>query len=190
MKKTTPILLTFSLFIATFFILQTHQELLVFSHDKIASGEIWRLWSGHFVHTNYKHLGLNTIGFAIFLSLYTQRIQQTWVYLYVLILSSSVGIGLYLFSPEIREYAGFSAILYGLFTLAAIKYVSLKDYLLGHLVIIAISIKIIWENFNNNINNTSSDLIHAPVATDAHLYGYASAIVIAFGSTLLMKKRH
>jgi len=105
-------------------------------------------------------------------------------------LSTCVGLSLFIFSPDIIYYAGFSGILYGLFTIAALSAVLNKDLILGHTVLGILTIKVIWENIDPSINASSAALINANIATDAHLYGYLAAITLGSYSIIarLLKK--
>src|SRR5215207_6327313 len=41
------------------------QELLIYDRDKILAGELWRLFTGHFVHLSGEHLLWDMAAFAI-----------------------------------------------------------------------------------------------------------------------------
>ena len=122
---------------------------------------------------------MNTLGFIALVIIYLERITSIKLALQIFYLSSYIGLGLYIFNPEISQYAGFSGILYGLFVIASVRAITTKDYLLGYPIFLVITIKIIWENIDSTINNASAALINAPVATEAHLYGYLSALLFA-----------
>lgn len=122
---------------------------------------------------------MNTLGFIALVIIYLERIASIKLALQIFYLSSYIGLGLYIFNPEISQYAGFSGILYGLFVIASVRAITTKDYLLGYPIFLVITIKIIWENIDSTINNASATLINAPVATEAHLYGYLSALLFA-----------
>ena len=173
-SKTALIILCFIILL----IFQNFQEHLIFTHNKITSGEVWRLWSGQFVHTNYIHLMMNTTGFIALLIMYPKESFKPKLAIQILYISTCIGLWLYFFSPEIQWYAGLSGIIYGLFVIASLQASIQKDFLLGYLLFAAITIKVIWENIDSSINNTSTGLINAPIATDAHLYGYIAALTL------------
>lgn len=148
-----------------------------FEHDWMASGEIWRLVSAHWVHVGWMHLLLNGLGLVICVSLTTPGWSiKRWV-----VTSMCMGLGVSilvtLFNPEIRNYAGHSGILYGLYFLGGIALFA-RDRLIAVLVVGAIVIKILIEQFSS-MDFTTSELIGAPVITDAHMYGLLMAIAIA-----------
>ena len=75
------------------------------------------------------------------------------------------------------NYAGHSGVLYGLFILGALSLFA-HDRLIAMLVIAAIVIKVIMEQFKFYDFNTG-EIIGARVIVDAHLYGLLIAIAIA-----------
>lgn len=161
-----------------FWSVQNYYNLFVFDHTRIASGEIWRLWSSQYLHTNQNHQWLNLIGLSLFLLLYQAYLSVSKLLITLIYLSTSVGLGLFFFSPDIIYYAGFSGILYGLFITTSLSAVLNKDLILGHTVLGILTIKVIWENIDPSINASSAALINANIATDAHLYGYLAAITL------------
>ena len=164
------------LFLVMGVMMQNFQETLVFSQEKISSGEVWRIWSGQFVHINYLHLLLNGLGFGILIFLYQHSISTTQLFVQIVYLASCIGLSLYFFSPKIQLYAGFSGILYGLFIIAAIQAHIGKDYLLSYPVFLIITGKIIWDK----LDNTDINFINITVADNAHIYGYLSALIFGF----------
>jgi hypothetical protein len=47
--------------------------------------------------------------------------------------------------------------------------------------------KILWENIDPSINNSSASMIQATIATDAHLYAYLAALIL-FGGYYFFSK--
>ena len=82
-----------------------------------------------------------------------------------------------LFNPEVRDYVGYSGVLYGLYVLTAISLFS-GDRLIAGLIIAAIVIKVFMEQFQFYDFNTGN-IIGARVVVDAHLYGLLMAIAFA-----------
>jgi rhomboid family GlyGly-CTERM serine protease len=147
--------------------------------DWISTGEIWRIVTAHWVHVGWLHLLLNGLGLVICVIL----TKPGWSIRRWLISSLAMAIGisimLTLYNPEVTDYAGYSGVLYGLYVLAAINLFS-SDRLVASLIIAAIVIKVLMEQFNFYDFNTG-DIIGAHVVVDAHLYGLLMAIAIALG---------
>ena len=154
-------------------------EYFRYQHDWISTGEIWRIVTAHWVHVGWLHLLLNGLGLVICVIL----TKPGWSIRRWLISSLTLAIGisimLTLYNSVISDYAGYSGVLYGLYMLAAISLFS-SDRLVAGLVITAIVIKVLMEQFNFYDFNTS-DIIGAHVVIDAHLYGLLMAIPIALG---------
>ncbi len=164
--------------------MQFFQKNLLFLRENIQQGELWRIWTGNLVHSNYYHLALNLAGFWVFLLLFKEVMNSTKLFITLLLLISGVGIGLYIFNPELYWYAGLSGALYGLFIVGAFYALIDKDYLTGLSIIIIIPSKIIWDYVHNS-GQSNADLIGVPVSTDSHIYGIATAFII--GVFILLK---
>ena len=152
-------------------------DLLRFERDWLQSGQIWRGFTGHWVHVGWEHLLLNSAGLAICVGLARPRWSlRCWF-------TQSVGIGLGIsllftaFNPELGWYAGFSGILFGLYLLGAVALFA-SDRLVAVLMGGAIIGKVLLEQLTS-IDFDSSALIGAPVVVDAHLYGLLISIAIA-----------
>ncbi len=159
-------------------IAQLFQSDLVFYRDDINTGQWWRIISGNFVHSNYPHLFMNLAGLWIFGFLFIDSLPLKTFFTSILLLSLSVGFGLYFFDLNLQKYYGFSGVLYGLFLVGAATTIFKKDYLTGIAVAIVIIAKIIWDLINGG-STSSADLIGIPVAVHAHLYGSLGAIFIS-----------
>ena len=152
-------------------------EYFRYERDWTSTGEIWRLVTAHWVHVGWLHLLLNGLGLVICVSL-TKPGWSTRRWLTVSItMATGISIMLTLFNPEVRDYAGYSGVLYGLYVLAAISLFS-GDRLIAGLIIAAIVIKVFMEQFQFYDFNTGN-IIGARVVVDAHLYGLLMAIAIA-----------
>ena len=152
-------------------------EYFRYQRDWISTGESWRIVSAHWVHVGWLHLLLNGLGLMVCVSL----IKPGWSIGRWLVSSLVIAIGISImltwYNPEVRDYAGYSGVLYGLYVLAAIGLFS-SDRLVAGLVITMIVIKVMMEQFEFYDFNTS-DIIGAHVVVDAHLYGLLMAIAIA-----------
>jgi rhomboid family GlyGly-CTERM serine protease len=136
--------------------------------------------SGNIVHSNYPHLFLNLAGLWIFGFMFFDSLSLRTFIISTLFLCASVGIGLYLFSPELQKYYGFSGALYGLYLVGATTAILTKDLFTGIIVTLFIIGKIIWDLIYGG-SSSSSELIGIPVAVHAHLYGAIGAVLISIG---------
>lgn len=159
-------------------IFQFFQDDLVFSRNDINHGQWWRIITGNLVHSNYPHLALNLTGLWILGYLFLDSLKTKTFIISIVFLCLIVGIGLYLYTPDIQKYYGFSGALYGLFLVGATTAIIQKDFFTGLSVAVLIIAKIIWDNYNGG-SASSAELIGVPVATDAHLYGVLGASLIS-----------
>jgi rhomboid family GlyGly-CTERM serine protease len=155
----------------------TGPEYFRYERDWTSTGEIWRIVTAHWVHVGWLHLLLNGLGLVICVSLTKPGWSiRRWLTVSIT-MATGISIMLTLFNPEVRDYAGYSGILYGLYVLAASSLFS-GDRLIAGLIIAAIVIKVFMEQFKFYDFNTGN-IIGARVVVDAHLYGLLMAIAIA-----------
>ncbi len=159
-----------------------------YESDWMSTGQVWRIVSAHWVHVGWIHLGLNALGLVICVSLTSPGWSaRRWITT-TLIMGLVISILVTLNNPEIRDYAGHSGILYGLYVLGALSLYR-RDRLVAVLIIAAILVKIGMEQFAPFDFDTGK-LIGATVIVDAHLYGLLGAIAIALvWSTYTMNHR-
>lgn len=163
---------------ACLLLLQPWQESLLFQRNLIEAGQLWRLWTGNFIHTNGWHLGLNLGGFWLLIIVQQSALTPRTLLAAILFIGTGVGLGLWFFSPHIVWYAGFSGILYGLFMLSGVRYLQQRDWLLAAVLIMGVGSKAVWDWLHNGIGITTQ-WINAPIVYAAHWYGMGSGLVFA-----------
>ena len=152
-------------------------EYFRYQQDAVAGGQLWRILTAHWVHVGWMHLLLNSLSLVICVLLTSPGWSARRWLAVTLVMGLGISLLLMINNPEIRDYAGHSGILYGLYVLGALSLYP-RDRLIAVLVIAAIVIKVLMEQFSFYDFNTSS-LIGARVVVDAHLYGLLTAIAIA-----------
>ena len=149
-------------------LLQFLHDGLQYQRHLIAEGEFWRLWTGSLVHTNYWHLSMNLAGFWM-LSLIQQHSPGKWRLLgQILFLTTCVGGGLWLLSPGVVWYVGFSGVLYGLFLLSGIHLLARREWLAASVILLGVCGKTVWD-WQTGGTSPTAGLIEAPVIYAAHL---------------------
>jgi rhomboid family GlyGly-CTERM serine protease len=155
-------------------------EYLALDQQGLQYGEVWRIWTGQFVHTSWIHLGLNIAGLIALQQIFGDELERyDWGYAVVFI-SAFIGIVWYGASVlgiygSFAYVVGASALLHGLFSYAAL--LSLRgDKLLGTCVLLVIGAKIAWELFAG-ASVDSAEMIGMPVAVETHLYGYVAGLL-------------
>lgn len=146
-------------------------EALQYDRDAIASGELWRLATGHFVHLGWTHLGLNAVGVGILAMLApTIPAQRLLARLGVLLIGLSLA--LWTFCPALDWYVGLSGTLHGLAVLIALDLWG-RHAGIGPVILIGTGSKLLWESAAGSA--TSIDLGGA-VAVEAHFWGAATGL--------------
>ena len=156
-------------------------EALRFDRVSIDAGHWWLLLSCNFVHLGISHLLLNLAGLAlIYFLLWSNYDNSGWIFI-TLVSSLGVGLGLYLWNPELRWYVGFSGTLHGLIIAGAIA--DLKRYPVSGAILLALVIgKLIWEQLYGAMPG-SAEIAGGNVVVNSHLYG---AICGAFCALVLL----
>jgi rhomboid family GlyGly-CTERM serine protease len=163
------------LLVALCFLLQlVPAEAVYFERQGIAQGELWRLLSGHFVHLNWSHFGLNMAGlFMVWLFFRRYQRQVDWL-LAIVLIALLCSAGLYA-DGQLASYVGFSGVLHGLFVLGALY--ERKRYPLSGLVLLGLLLgKLLWEQWQGALPGSEA-LSGGRVAVNAHLYGALAGLL-------------
>lgn len=171
-----PILLT--LLSSALMVLNTN-DLLEFHRYKIATGEIWRIFTGQFVHANPTHLLLNIVGIGFIWLLHAEHRSQSQYYIHTAFLALWTGLGIWLFVPDIKVYTGLSGLLHGVIVWGALKdiQVGMRS---GILLFIGIWGKLAWEQYSGPSADVG-ELIQSRVAIEAHLIGAIGGLIMGLG---------
>jgi len=144
-------------------------SLLEFNRSLIQKGELWRIFTGQFVHSNWYHLLLNCGGIFLIWALHAEHTTAKSYAFNIVFLALFCGLGLYAFYPETHIYTGLSGLLHGVIVFGAIKDINtgMKS---GYLLLIGVWAKVLWEQYSGP-NADVGALINARVAIEAHLIG-------------------
>lgn len=168
----------------------------VYHRALITQGEYWRIFTGHFFHTNSYHLLLNALAVILLWALHgkyfsnhaSNNLLQNSLFHYLsLMIFCALGVscGMYFFTPETTQYVGLSGILHGVFFWGVFHDIKAKDKTVWLLLLGGVG-KLIYEQIWAS-STVVNKLIAAPVAYDAHLYGALSGFIFALASYLLMQ---
>ncbi len=151
-------------------------DFLQYERELIRQGEVWRLLTGHFTHSNYFHLLLNCGGIVLIWALHGEYYTRGQYLAYLAILSLYSSAALYIFYGQNEIYHGLSGILHGVIIIGALIDCE-KKYKTGYLLFIGVWLKIIWEQYSGP-DPQIGELIDARVATEAHLIGVIAGILV------------
>ncbi|OEY68205.1 rhombosortase [Rheinheimera salexigens] len=182
-----PVLMVAALLGLLFLLPEHFANWLMFEREALKSGQLWRLFSGQFMHLSLAHLLLNLSGIAMFWLLFAEY-TAGWRFLWLLpLLALGCSTGIWFFASNIDYYVGFSGVLYGLFAWGALQDVMQRQPF-SRLLLLVIITKVSYEFIFSPIPIAA---INAnPLATAAHFFGVISALMIISISYLFSSKLH
>lgn len=158
-------------------------DTLQFQRASIDAGSWWLLLTGNFVHLGSSHLWMNLAGFALVVALVWQHFSYRQWLLIILFSSVVVGLGLWLYNPEVEGYVGFSGTLHGLILAGCLA--DLRVYPKSAAILLTLIIgKLAWEQFAGALPGSES-VAGGSVVVDAHLYGALGGAVLGIGFIIL-----
>jgi rhomboid family GlyGly-CTERM serine protease len=98
--------------------LQIVLDLLQFDRQQILAGELWRLWTGHFIHWSSSHLAWDLVAFVVLATLVASDSVRAMVST-TLFSAVVVSLALLILQPSIELYRGLSGIDAALFVFVA-----------------------------------------------------------------------
>lgn len=149
---------------------------LEYNRLALSQGEVWRLFSGHLLHSNVYHLLMNLAGLFIIALLHAPLAKRLAFGWQLLILSFTTSIGLWFFASQISLYVGLSGVLHGILCFGAVLDIR-QGYRSGLLILIGVAIKLGLEQHYGPSAELAAK-IAAEVAIDAHLYGAISGVLL------------
>jgi rhomboid family GlyGly-CTERM serine protease len=151
---------------------------LEFDRHAIYQGEWWRLFTGHLMHANHWHLGMNVAALIVILAV--QGMHLTIARFLVLLIAGCLMIGLDILflSPGMMIYSGLSGWLHCLIIWGACADIA-KHWSSGWLILFGVFIKVIWEQIHGGSAEVVA-LIGVNVAVDAHLFGAFTGLIMFF----------
>lgn len=154
------------------------QDGLRYERSLILQGEYWRLLSAHFVHFNLIHLAMNLVGWWVFLVMCGHLFSLKQLSLNIFILTLGISLGLLFIRIDFQWYLGFSGVLYGLLLLGSLHIAFREQFTLGVLIFSMLILKLGLDTYTDQAS-ASAQLIGAPVATTAHVYGLIIGLLLS-----------
>ena len=154
---------------------ETGRELLRYDRTALVAGQWWRLLTAHFVHLDFDHAALNSLGLVLMWALFA-RDYRPLHWLAILVGSiAAIDAGLWLRDSTVAWYVGSSGALHGIMaagTLAHLRRGDLDGWILAAFIVV----KLAYEQNAGALPFTAS---HANVVVDAHLFGTVGGAGIA-----------
>jgi glycerate 2-kinase len=156
-------------------------EWFIYDRERIFASELWRLFTGHFVHLSGEHLLLDLTAFAI-IGAITERKQLPGFGLLCLIAPCIISAGSLLIEPRMHRYAGLSAL-----SMAAFVFFAFHQNRRAMIVLLTLAAaKIIFELTSNTSIFVTAATPKVRIAATSHLLGalvgalFALPILLAF----------
>lgn len=176
-KFTFPYLLLAILCVALFFTPDSWQHALEYNRQQLAHGDLWRLVTGHLLHSNFYHLLMNLTGILLLMLLHAHLPGRVALGYQVLALGLLTGVGLWVGAPDTERYVGLSGVLHGMLCFGAVYDIK-QAYHSGYLILTGVALKLSIEHYQGP-DVILSQQIGAVVAIEAHLLGACAGIVLA-----------
>lgn len=165
------------------------EDSLRFNRDLVQQGDVWLLFSAHFVHLNWSHWALNMAGLAIVAFFFSNHAGVRQWLAVILISSCIINAGIWWWITDIRYYVGLSGVLHGLFLYGALR--EIRYYpVSGYVLVAVLLVKLTWEFFYGALPG-SEDMAGGRVLTEAHLLGAIGGISVWLLETAMhILKKH
>lgn len=155
----------------------TLQNYLRYDLMAIENGQIWRVFTGHFLHLSWFHL-LSNIGALLLVSVVlAAQLRTVWLGSAIAGIALLCSCGLFVFSTYIKWYVGLSGVIHGLCMLGCALAIYEGERWAIFLAI-GLFIKLALEQSGVPIANDPVTL-GGDVIVDAHLWGSLAGLSIA-----------
>jgi rhomboid family GlyGly-CTERM serine protease len=152
------------------------REVLRYDRAAIASGEVWRLLSGHFVHLGWSHLALNGVGLALIAYLVAACFGvYQWIGIMVVVITA-IDLGFWFLEPQLSWYVGLSGLLHGLLAAGTIDGIRCRQrefWIIGVFLVGKLSYELLVGPMPGSEASTGGNVVVA-----AHLYGAIGGALI------------
>jgi len=157
-----------------------------FDREMIASGEVYRLLTGHVVHFGWAHFVLNLLGLLLVWYL-VGKAFRLWQWLLIVAVSIAViDFGFWTLLPALHWYVGLSGVLHGIFAAGIVGFWPTRrtEAMVFAFVLIA---KLVYEALAGPLPGSAS-AAGAAVITEAHLFGAVGGGVTALLMSFVTQK--
>jgi rhomboid family GlyGly-CTERM serine protease len=151
------------------------REALRYDRAALAAGQWWRLLTAHFVHLDFNHAALNSLGLVLMWALFARDYRpRHWLAILIGAIAA-IDAGLWLRDSTVAWYVGSSGVLHGIMAAGTLAHLRRRD-LDGWILAVFIVVKLVYEQSAGALPFTDS---HSGVVVDAHLFGTLGGAGIA-----------
>jgi rhomboid family GlyGly-CTERM serine protease len=151
------------------------REALRYDRTALAAGQWWRLLTAHFVHLDFDHAALNSLGLVLMWALFARDYRPRHWLAILLGSIAAIDAGLWLRDSTVAWYVGSSGALHGIMAAGTLAHLRRRD-LDGWILAVFIVVKLAYEQSAGALPFTDS---HAGVVVDAHLFGTLGGVAVA-----------
>ena len=151
------------------------REALRYDRAALAAGQWWRLLTAHFVHLDFDHAALNSLGLVLMWALFARDYRPRQWLAILLGCIAAIDAGLWLRDSTIAWYVGSSGALHGIMAAGTLAHLRRRD-LDGWILAVFIVVKLAYEQSAGALPFTDN---HSGVVVDAHLFGTLGGAGIA-----------
>ncbi len=167
-----------AVFVCCLWVLQRYLGLLEFDRQQVLSGEIWRIWTGHLVHTTSSHFVLNIVAAIIVYFTFFTRIKYGELLLYSFVFAALISVTLLCIYPSLGWYNGLSGLLHALVAYFSVRLARDGDEIFwAGLVIVWVKVLVEAIRAHSGYESVVGDMT---IITEAHLIGACFGTVTAF----------
>lgn len=182
MKCLQPPLLLFSLPAVLVALCPAAHDALLYDRAAIAHAELWRLWTGHWVHFSRSHLLWNLL-VLLPVGAWLEKLQPGRLLRYVLVAAPLSSLGFLGLAPGMQTYGGLSGLATGAVTLLALAQLARNrgDRVYWLAVLLLVAAKIILETGRSRalFSDFSSPAMHVSALAHAAGAGLALAFFLS-----------
>jgi rhomboid family GlyGly-CTERM serine protease len=149
---------------------------LMFDRAAIDEGQVWRLFSAHFVHLSATHMFGNAMGIVLLAYIAGRYLNNSVGLLLLTWCVLVVGLGLYWYADYLQRYVGLSGVLHGLLLVAPFVSKFYSRRIAGCFLVVIVA-KVIWEQSTFYDDMAMVGIIGGRVETNAHLLGTIAGLV-------------
>jgi rhomboid family GlyGly-CTERM serine protease len=143
---------------------------LAWDRAAIPQGEVWRVLTGHLVHLGPAHLRMNLLGVALVLATLWDTLDARELLMASLASALTISAGLFVTSPDVGSYVGFSGILHGLFAWGGPELLRRGPRWFGLVVLGCLALKLGWEAWSGAVPGAEA-AVGGPIALASHWLG-------------------
>ncbi len=150
---------------------------LELDRQRVLSGEMWRIWTGHLVHTDMSHLSLNILAALVIYFAFFSKIKSGELLAASFVFTALISVAMLRIYPGLDWYNGLSGLLHALAACFSIRMVSNGDrvYWAG-LGIVWLKVLVETTRANLGYEYLIGDMT---VITEAHLIGASIGTITA-----------